>query len=218
MAGQTAVTGDLLAYVDALTPEPDALRAVREETSRVPALDQMVSMPVQARLLALLVKVLDARRVLEVGTFTGYATLAMALAARAGCVVTTCDNSARWTRVAQRHWARNGVTDRIDLRLGEAAATLADLKREAARFDLAYIDADKAGYPAYYEYCMELVRSGGLVLMDNTFCFGRVADAAAVDAETAAIRAVNQLVERDNRAGDVTILTIGDGMTVIRHG
>jgi O-methyltransferase len=217
MAGQTAVTDALLTYVGSLTPEPDVLRAVREETSGVPALDQMVSAPVQAGLLALLVKVLDARKILEVGTFTGYSTLAMALTAHDECVITTCDTSARWTKVAKRHWERNGVAGKIDLRLGDAAETLAELVAASVTFDLAYIDANKAGYPVYYAHCMDLVRPGGLVLIDNTFCFGRVIDDAATDAETEAVRAVNELIRTDNRAADVTILTIGDGMTIIRR-
>jgi O-methyltransferase len=217
MAGQTAVTDALLTYVDSLTPEPEVLRAVREETSRVPALDQMVSAPAQVGLLALLVNMLDARRILEVGTFTGYATLAMALAAHDECVITTCDNSARWTKVAKRHWERNGVAGKIDLRLGDAAETLVGLAEEATIFDLAYIDANKSSYPVYYTRCMDLVRPGGLILLDNTFCFGRVIDDAATDAETEAVRAVNELIRTDDRAADVTVLTIGDGMTIIRR-
>lgn len=217
MAGQTAVTDELLGYIETLTPEPDELRAVREETSRVPVLDGMVSMPVQATLLALFVKMLDPSRILEVGTFTGYTTLAMALASGDHCMITACDISPRWTRVAKRHWERNGVADRIDLRIGDAADTLTDLKAANAVFDLAYIDADKVGYPTYYQHSMDLVRSGGLILIDNSFCFGRVADDAATDPETEAVREANLLIQKDILAQDVTILTIGDGMTIIRR-
>ncbi|OXM58510.1 SAM-dependent methyltransferase [Amycolatopsis thailandensis] len=216
MADRTALTAGLLAYVDSLTPEPPALRAVRDETTRMPMLARMVSSAAQARLLALLVATIDARRVLEIGTFTGYSTLAMALSAGPDCVITTCDSVPRWTRIAKRHWDRNGVTGKITLRLGDAGATLAELVATEAEFDLAYIDADKASYPTYYRRCMRLVRPGGLVLLDNTFCLGRVADRTATDAETEAVREVNRLIKADERAQEV-VLTIGDGLTIVRR-
>ncbi|RSN45177.1 SAM-dependent methyltransferase [Amycolatopsis sp. WAC 04197] len=218
MAGRTPVTGDLLAYIETITPEPEAMCELRDETSRMPVLAEMVSTAVQARLLALLTGLVGARRILEIGTFTGYSTLAMALAAPEGCVITTCDRAPRWTRIAEKHWENNGVAHKIDLRIGDADATLTGLTADGASFDLAYIDADKIGYPAYYRHCLRLVRPGGLILLDNAFCFGRVADDTAVDAETVAVREVNRLIAEDARAEHVTILPIGDGLSIVRRG
>ena len=173
----------------------------------------------QGALLALLVKLIGARRTLEIGTFTGYSALAVALALPADGRVLACDISDEYTRVGRPFWRQAGVEDRIELVLGPALATLdARLAQgEAGAYDLAFIDADKAGYAAYYERCLQLVRPGGLIAIDNTLWGGSVAKpAAADDADTRALQAVNERLHRDERV-DLALLTVGDGLTLARR-
>ena len=197
--------------------EPEVLRALREETAPMPRAGMQIS-PEQGQLMALLVKLLGARRTLEVGVFTGYSALAVALALPEDGHIVACDLSEEWTAIARRHWERAGVAHKIDLRLAAATRTLDALLAEGAAgtFDFAFIDADKANYVAYYERCLELLRPGGLVAADNTLWSGRVADPDDRSEDTEAIRAFNDHLHRDSRV-DIAMLSIGDGLTLARR-
>jgi predicted O-methyltransferase YrrM len=196
--------------------ETEAQVRLRRETAALPNA-QMLLAPEVGALLGLLIRLVGARRVLELGTFTGYSALAMALALPEGGRILACDLSEEWTAIAQRHWKAAGVADRIELRLAPAAETLAALKRDGrgGTFDLAFVDADKAGYPDYYEACLGLLRPGGVVVFDNTLWSGAVADESVNDADTVAIRTLNRRIRGDLRV-DACLLSIGDGATVVR--
>jgi O-methyltransferase len=196
--------------------DDDVLRELRAETAGMPMLQAMLVLPEEAQLLALLVRVTGARHVLEVGTFTGYSSLCMARALPPGGRVVTCDISERWTGIARRYWERAEVDGRIDLRLGDAAKTLDELTEEsgAGSFDLVFVDADKANYVRYYEQSLELVRPGGLLVLDNTLFFGKVVDPAAQDPDTLAIRELNTLLRDDDRV-DISMLAVADGLTLV---
>jgi len=196
--------------------EPDLLRRLRDETRPMPEADCQIS-PEQGQFMALLLRAIGARRVLEVGTFTGYSSLVMALALPEGGRVVTCDRSEEYTRIARRYWREAGVDGRIELRLGDAQQTLARLIADdgRGRFDFAFIDADKENDGTYFEQCMELVRQGGIIAIDNTLWSGRVADPAQVDSDTVAIRAFNAARLRDERV-DLSLVPIADGLTVCR--
>nr|ADR01059.1 Noc-6 [Nocardia sp. ATCC 202099] len=218
MAGQVQLTDDLVEYVRAVSVrEDDLLRDLRAETEAMPALAAMVTMPEQGQLLAMLVGLTGAREVLELGTFTGYGTLCMARALPPGGRVVTCDISERWTRIARRYWERAGVADRVVLRVGDGARTAADLldERGPGSFDLVFIDADKAGYPTYYEQALLHLRPGGLAVLDNTLFFGRVVDPDAQDADTTAIRGLNAALRADDRV-ELCLLPMADGITLAR--
>jgi predicted O-methyltransferase YrrM len=196
--------------------ESTAMRELRAETAGLPRAGMQIGAD-QGAFMALLVRLIGARRCLEIGTFTGYSALAVAAALPPGGLLIACDVSEEWTAVARRYWAKGGVSERIDLRLAPAGETLAALIREgaAATIDFAFIDADKTGYDAYYEACLQLVRPGGLILLDNTLQDGAVVDAAAHEADTEAIRALNRKMRDDPRVESV-LLTIGDGVTMAR--
>jgi caffeoyl-CoA O-methyltransferase len=219
MSTRTITLDDrLYHYLQAVSlREPDVLVRLRAETARLPAAGMQVS-PEQGQFMALLVRLLGARRCLEVGTFTGYSALACALALPPDGRLVTLDISAEWTTVARRHWLDAGVADRIDLRLGPAAGSLAALLAEGAAdsFDFAFIDADKTGYDGYYELALQLVRPGGLIAFDNVLWSGRVADPNAQDADTIALRALNRKLHTDPRV-DLSMLPIGDGLTLARR-
>ncbi|MFG1853857.1 O-methyltransferase [Actinomadura geliboluensis] len=218
MAGQVELSERLLDYVRSVSLRDDAvLRDLVAETADMPPLHAMVTMPEEGQLLALLVGLTGAGRVLEIGTFTGYSTLCMARALPPGGRIVTCDISARWTAVAERYWARAGVADRIELRLGDAAETMAKLlaERGPGTFDLVFVDADKTGYAHYYEQALTHLRPGGLVVLDNTLFFGRVADPEADDPDTEAIRALNASLHGDTRV-DLSLLVMADGITLAR--
>ncbi|GGR82914.1 O-methyltransferase [Streptomyces humidus] len=218
MAGQVDVDERLLDYVRSVSLRDDEiLRDLVAETAAMPALNAMVTMPEEGQLLAMLVGLTGASRVLEIGTFTGYSTLCMARALPPGGRVVTCDISERWTRIAQRYWERAGVRDRIELRLGDGAQTMAALLDEHGpeTFDLVFVDADKTGYPRYYEEALTHVRPGGLVVLDNTLYFGRVADPDANDPDTAAIRELNASLLVDSRV-ELSLLVMADGITLAR--
>jgi predicted O-methyltransferase YrrM len=189
---------------------------LRAETAVLPRSRMQIG-PDQGALLALLVRLLGARRALEVGTFTGASALALASALPPDGKLITCDVSEEWTAIARRYWDEAGVSGRIELRLGPAADTLAGLLGEGAAgsFDLAFIDADKPSYDGYYEACLLLVRPGGLLAIDNTLWSGAVADPSANDPETAAIRALNAKVRDDERV-EACLLTVGDGLLLAR--
>jgi len=196
--------------------ETEAQLRLRLETLALPDA-RMLLAPEVGALLALLVRLIGARRVLEVGTFTGYSALAMALALPADGRILACDVSEEWTAIARRHWKAAGVADRIELELAPAAETLSALVRDgrAGTFDLAFVDADKASYPDYYEACLGLLRAGGVLVFDNTLWGGAVADESVTDADTVAIRTLNRRIRADARV-DACLLAMGDGATVVR--
>jgi O-methyltransferase len=196
--------------------EPDVLRRLREVTAGLAEANMQIS-PEQGQFMALLARLIDARRYLEVGVFTGYSSLAVALALPEDGRVVACDISPEWTRIAQRYWQEAGVAHKVDLRLAPAADSLRALEHEgwAGQFDLAFIDADKGGYLGYYEQTLRLLRPGGLVLVDNTLWSGRVADPADESPDTCAIRAFNAALHEDARV-DLSLLPLGDGLTIAR--
>jgi O-methyltransferase len=188
------------------TPVQRALRAV---TSRMPRATMQIA-PEQGQFLQLLLKLTGATRCVEIGTFTGYSALAMALALPPGGRIVCCDLSEEWTSVARKYWARASVSKKIQLKLGPALETL---KKLQGPFDLAFIDADKANYQNYFERCLKLVRRGGLIAIDNTLWYGRVIDRGDRSADTRAIRAFNRRLRRDRRV-DIAMVPIGDGLTL----
>lgn len=198
-------------------PEHAILKSLREATAPHPEARMQVS-PEQGHLLALLISLIGARRVLEVGTFTGYSALAMALALPADGRLVACDISKDWTRIGQPFWQAANVTDKIELKLGPAADTLAAMVDAGMEdsFDLAFIDADKTGYAEYYCLALRLVRPGGLILLDNMLRRGRVADPGNVEPDTVALRALNSAIRDDERV-DRVLLPIAHGMTIVRR-
>ncbi|GAA1012162.1 O-methyltransferase [Acrocarpospora pleiomorpha] len=218
MAGQLHITSVLSDYVRAVSlREDEILRSLREETAALPMGGAMQVMAEEGQLLALLVRLTSARTVLEVGTYTGYSTLCLARALAPGGRVITCDITDRWPNIGVPYWRRSGVLDRIDSRIGDASDTLATLLCEEGpgSVDFVFIDADKPGYPKYYEAALALVRENGLIVVDNTLFLGRVADSAAQDADTEAIRAFNAMLLEDLRV-DVSLLPVADGITLVR--
>jgi caffeoyl-CoA O-methyltransferase len=196
--------------------EAAPLERLRKETAGLPQAQMQIS-PEQGALLQLLVRLIAARRTLEVGTFTGYSALAVALALPADGRILACDVSAEWTAVARRHWREAGVADKIELRLQPALQTLdAELAAgKSGSFDFAFIDADKANYLNYYERALALLRPGGLLGIDNVLWGGSVADARRRDADTRAIRALNDKLKDDERI-DLSMVPIGDGLSLAR--
>lgn len=200
-------------------PEPDLLRKLSDETYARMEWPTMLTGRLEGRLLMLLARIAGARRVLEIGTFTGYSALSLAEALPEDGKVITCEIDPRNADFARRYFAMSPHGRKIEIRLGPALATLAELEASAAvagsagAFDLAFIDADKQNYPAYYEAVMELVRPGGLILVDNTLWSGRVLDPR--DMETLAIDALNDRIARDGRVENV-LLTVRDGVQVVR--
>ncbi|MEX1072875.1 MAG: class I SAM-dependent methyltransferase [Chloroflexota bacterium] len=196
--------------------EPELLRALRAETAELPMATMQIA-PEEGATLAMLVRLIGARRVLEIGTFTGYSSTAMALALPADGRMVCCDVSEEWTDIARRTWAAAGVTDKIELRLAPALDTLDDLlaNDQAGTFDLCFIDANKDDYIDYYERSLRLVRPGGVICIDNVLWSGRVADLSDKDERTEAIRDLNALIAADERV-DVAMLPVADGLTLAR--
>ena len=219
MSNRTIALDDrLYDYLRAVSlREPALLARLREETSALPAARMQIA-PEQGQFMAMLVRLLNAREILEIGTFTGYSALAMALALPPDGRIVACDINDEWTAIGRRYWREAGVAERIDLRLAPALQTLEALLADGGqdRFDFAFIDADKTGYRAYYEACLKLVRPGGLIAVDNTLWDGRVADNSVQDADTCAIRAFNAALHDDVRV-DVSLVPIGDGLTLARR-
>ena len=196
--------------------ESPTAAALRVETAKLPMAMMQIS-PEQGAFMQLIVKLLGVRRALEVGTFTGYSALAVAEAMPADGRLIACDVSAEWTAIGKRHWLAAGVADKIDLRLGPAVATLDQLLSagQSGLFDFAFIDADKSNYDNYYERALKLLRVGGLIGVDNTLWSGAVVDQTRQDADTVAIRALNEKIHADTRV-DTVLLPIGDGLTLAR--
>ncbi|WP_374383247.1 O-methyltransferase [Dongia sp.] len=191
------------------------LAALRAETAKLPNAMMQIA-PEQGQFMALLAQLTGARCALEIGTFTGYSSLSVARALPADGKLICCDISKEYTDVARRYWAKAGIADKIDLRLGPALETLADLSRSSAgTFDLAFIDADKTNYPKYYEAVLNLLRPGGAVLIDNVLWGGDVADPKAKDEETTVLRDLNLRIAADERV-DHCLLPIADGLTIAR--
>ncbi|MDO0929809.1 class I SAM-dependent methyltransferase [Streptomyces sp. TG1A-8] len=218
MATHTHQSPELLAYAREISLRDDPVLAdLRELNAQLPGGPSLQVMAEEGQLLSLLVRLTDAARVLEIGTFTGYSTLCMARALSPGGQVVTCELNPKWIEIAASYWDRAGVSDRIDARVGDAHDTLAGLHEEHGEggFDLAFVDADKAHYPEYYETCLHLVRPGGLIVLDNTLFFGRVADPAATDPDTCAVRDLNKLLRDDERV-ELSLLVMADGITLVR--
>ena len=195
--------------------EPDILRRLREETARDPMARMQIA-PEQGQFMALLVQLVNARNLLEIGVFTGYSTLWMALAVPEDAHLVACDISKEWTAVGRRYWAEAGKDRLIDLRIGPALETMEGLLADgqAEGFDFIFIDADKENYDAYYDRALWLVRKGGLILIDNTLWSGAVADPAIQDRDTRAIRALNQRLHTDERVV-LSLLPVADGLTLV---
>lgn len=202
--------------VDHWVREPPILARLREETAAMPNAGMQIG-PEQGQLMGLLVKLMGVRRCLEVGVFTGYSSLAVAMAMPADGRIVACDVSDEFTSVARRYWAEAGVAERISLHLGPAVETLRSLlqRGEAGTFDFAFVDANKGDYDAYYELGLRLLRPGGVMLVDNVFWHGRVLDEADQSDDVRAIRALNEKVHGDARV-DLAIVPICDGVTLIR--
>lgn len=208
---------DLYRYLlDVSLRETPLLKRLRDETAQLANAQWQIA-PEQGQFMALLVRLTGARRILEVGTFTGYSALAMAQAMPQDGRIVACDVSKEWTDMALRYWQRAGVADRILLELRPAIETLDELLVSGCEdsFDMAFIDADKTAYIDYFERCVDLVRPGGLVMIDNTLWDGKVLDGDIADEDTEAIRAFNEYV-RDREEVDLSLLPIGDGLTLVR--
>ncbi|MEM7799117.1 MAG: class I SAM-dependent methyltransferase [Chloroflexota bacterium] len=205
---------DLLTYVRNVSlREPDVLQELGEEMARQEA-DMQIAAE-QGQFFTLLLQLMNARRTLEVGVYMGYSALWTALALPDDGQVIACDVSDEWTRIGRPFWEAAGVSHKIDLRLAPAAETLQGLidGGEAGRFDFAFIDADKDNYDTYYEQCLQLVRTGGLIAIDNMLWGGAVADDTRQDANTVAIRALNAKLHADERITH-SLLTVGDGLVL----
>jgi caffeoyl-CoA O-methyltransferase len=196
--------------------EPAVLAELREATASLPNSVMQIGAD-QGQLMALLVRLIGARRCLEIGTFTGYSALAVALALPADGKLITCDVNAEWAALGERFWRKAGVDSRIDLRIAPALETLDSLLAEAqaGRFDFAFIDADKPSYADYYERLLRLVRRGGLIAVDNTLALAGRPVFAQDSANAKAMHAFNERVHRDERV-DLAMLTVGEGVTLLR--
>ncbi len=209
---------NVYAYVLRQTREPEVLAELRAATSKVPHNVMQIGAD-QGALMALLVKLIGAKRCIELGTYTGYSALAVALALPADGTVIACDVSTEWTAVGQPFWRKAGVADRIDLRIGPGLETLDALLAagEAGRFDFAFIDADKPNYPVYYERLLKLVRRGGLIAVDNTLALSGapIIELGSRSTHAQAMLAFNELACKDERV-DEAMLTVGEGLTLLR--
>jgi predicted O-methyltransferase YrrM len=208
------IDGALADYVDAnWLRESPLKRRLREETAKLPQAGMQISAH-QGQQIAWLARAIGARRAVEVGTFTGYSSLSIAETLPADGKLWCCDVSEQWTGIARRYWQEAGVESRIELTIAPALKTLDGLLAQGltGQLDLAFIDANKDSYDAYYERCLKLVRPGGMVLIDNVLWGGSVANLADKDADTQAIRALNAKLQADERV-DLALFAVGDGMT-----
>lgn len=213
-----ALTDPLYDYlIEAASREPDLLKRLRAETANVRSPGMQIA-PEQGQFMALLVRLIGARKAIEVGTYTGYSSLCVAMAMPPDGRLIACDINEEWTAIAGRYWEEAAVADRIDLRLAPARETLAQLIADghAGTFDFAFIDADKENYADYYELCLKLLRPGGLIALDNMLWDGAVADPARNDTDTVAIRDVMRRIKNDPRV-DISLVPIGDGLALARR-
>ena len=196
--------------------EPDVLQELREETQKLSNSGMQIS-PEQGQLMAMLVKLVNARKIVEIGTFTGYSSTVMALAMPEDSQLIAFDISEEYTRTARIFWKKAGVDQRVKLVLGNAKESLKDFlpAGEQESVDLAFVDADKSSYAEYYECCLKLIRPGGLILVDNVLWSGQVADASNHDKDTEALRIFNVALSSDQRV-DLCMVPIGDGLTIAR--
>ncbi|MDX2464796.1 MAG: class I SAM-dependent methyltransferase [Porticoccus sp.] len=202
--------------LDVSLREPDILTALREETASLPSANMQIS-PEQGQFMALLVQLMGAKNAIEVGVYTGYSALAVAMALPDNGQIIACDISDEYTSVARRYWMQAGISEKIDLRLAPATETLSKLIEEgkSSTFDFAFIDADKENYARYFELCFELLRPGGLIAVDNVLWNGAVIDSDNQDVDTCAIRAFNQQLLSDIRV-TISMVPIADGLTLAR--
>lgn len=210
-----ALTEPLYDYLLAVSGrEPEILQQLRQETAQH-ALARMQIAPEQGQFMALLVQLMGAKKIIEIGTFTGYSTLWMATALPAGGKIIACDVNEDWTAIARRYWEAAGVSHKIDLRLAPALQTLTYLIHQGnvGTFDFVFIDADKANYHQYYELSLTLLRPGGLLAIDNVLWDGRVVEYPPQDADTEAIQELNQKLTHDQRI-TLSLVPIGDGLTL----
>jgi predicted O-methyltransferase YrrM len=211
------ITDELHRYlVDHSVREPDVLARLRDATASLPQAQMQIG-PEQGQLMALLAKLVGAKRCIEVGVFTGYSSLAVALALPQDGSILACDVSEKWTAIARRFWREAGVEHKIELKLQPAVRTLEELLAagEAGRYDFAFVDADKPAYDTYYELLLKLLRPGGLMALDNTLWSGAVADPDEREPNAVALRALNEKLHRDERI-DLSLLPVGDGLTLAR--
>jgi len=194
--------------------ETEVLRELREITGKMPQSECQIS-PEQGQFMYLLLKMLNAKSILEIGTFTGYSALYTAMALPDDGKLIACDVSEEWTNIAKEYWKKAGVDDKIDLRIGPAKETLQELIEggEEGNYDFAFIDADKTGYDTYYEQCLQLVRPGGVIALDNVLSDGRVINRSSDNPTVIAIRALNKKIYNDERV-EVSMLPISDGLTL----
>ena len=218
MSNRTIVLNDALyEYMLSVSlREPDVLSRLREETAKMPQHNMQIS-PEQGQFMALLVELTGARKCLEVGTFTGYSALSVALALPEDGQIIACDISEEFTSLAKPYWLEAGVAGKIDLRLGPALETLDALiaDGEGGAFDFAFIDADKVNYQGYFQRALDLTRPGGLILIDNVLWSGKVADPEIDTIDTVAIRAFNEKLMTDERVS-LSMLPVADGLTLAR--
>lgn len=206
---------DLYRYLLGVSVQETTIqRRLREETAKL-EMARMQIAPEQGQFMALLVALVGARNTIEVGVFTGYSALTVAAALPENGRIVACDVSEEWTAIARRYWKEAGVDRKIDLKLGPAGETLASMieSGDEGRFDFAFIDADKENYALYFEQCMQLIRAGGLIAVDNTLWSGRVIDSGDQSKDTQAIRAFNDKLAQDSRVR-LSLVPIGDGLTL----
>ena len=211
----TGLEKTLADYIQSISlREADILKQLREETAKLSMARMQIS-PEQGQLMALLVQLMGAKKTLEIGVFTGYSALAVALALPDDGKVIACDISEEYTAIAKDFWERAGVSEKIDLRIAPALETLDQLisEGETGSFDLAFIDADKRNYENYYERALTLLRPGGLILIDNVLWSGKVIDPTITDKQTQAIREFNQKLHQDSRIS-LSLIAIADGLTL----
>jgi predicted O-methyltransferase YrrM len=194
--------------------EAEILTKLRRETAQMP-MSQMQISPEQGQFMALLIKLLGAKKTLDIGVFTGYSSLVVALSLPADGKIVACDVSEEYTSIARRYWQAAGVADKIDLHIAPALETLDHLLTvgEGETFDFAFIDADKGNYENYYEQCLKLIRSGGLIAIDNVLWSGKVADPEIQDNQTNKIRGFNRKLHQDSRI-TMSLVPIADGLTL----
>ncbi|MDH3243024.1 MAG: class I SAM-dependent methyltransferase [Saprospiraceae bacterium] len=211
------LTPEIADYIQSVSlREPSILQRLRKETQQMDEGVMQVS-PELGQFMRLLIKLTGSKNILEIGVFTGYSTLSMASAIPEQGRIVACDISDEWTSIARKYWEEAGVQHKIDLHLAPALQTLKELEQQGktSYFDLVFVDADKANYPAYYELCIELLRPNGLMLIDNTLWGFKVADPNIVDLETNAIQKLNRKLSEDDRV-DISMLLFGDGLTMLR--